>query len=448
MYAILDVETTGLNAKTDRITEIAIFIHDGEKIVNHFESLVNPGTRIPYNITMLTGITDEMVREAPEFPEIARKIVELTEDCILVAHNAAFDYNFLRYEYKRLFFDFKRKTLCTKKLSQRLLPELKSFGLGQICKALDIQNHARHRAGGDARSTVKLFEHLLNLDRDPENISLKDLKSNIPTDEIDGLPEVPGVYYFHDEKGQILYIGKSVNIRQRVLSHLSNNISKRAIEMRDRSFHVTYEITGSDLIAQLLESKEIKRYKPLYNRSLRRCDYNFGLFSHTGKDGYIRLEIARIKKGVLPLTAYASRAEGRNHLIRLINEHELCQKLCGIYKTNSSCFHHQIGECHGACIGKETQETYNDRVMDAISKFTDKEKNYFIIDDGKDDDELSVVKVENGRFMGFGYLNQSTINGDIDLLHDAVNPQEDNRDARIIIKAFLRKYQFDKVIIY
>jgi len=182
MYAILDVETTGLNAKTDRITEIAIFIHDGEKIVNHFESLVNPGTRIPYNITMLTGITDEMVREAPEFPEIARKIVELTEDCILVAHNAAFDYNFLRYEYKRLFFDFKRKTLCTKKLSQRLLPELKSFGLGQICKALDIQNHARHRAGGDARSTVKLFEHLLNLDRDPENISLKDLKSNIPTD--------------------------------------------------------------------------------------------------------------------------------------------------------------------------------------------------------------------------------------------------------------------------
>ncbi len=448
MYAIVDIETTGLNAKTDRITEIAVYIHDGKKVTDHFESLVNPSYRIPYNVSVLTGITNEMVADAPYFYEIAKQIVQMTDGCTFVAHNASFDYNFLRYEYKRLFYDFRRKTLCTKKLSQKLMPELRSYGLGKICKELGISNHARHRAGGDALSTVKLFEHLMKLDSNIDQVPLRDVRSNIPGEEIENLPESPGVYYFLDEKGNILYIGKSVNIRQRVISHLNNNITKRAIEMRDRSYHVSYELTGNDLVAQLLESSEIKSHKPVFNRSLRRNDFSFGLFSHTGKDGYIRLSIEKIRKDSLPLTAYTSKSEGKNHLSRLVTEFELCQKLCGIYDCSGSCFHHQIGECRGACVGEEKPGEYNDRVIDAISRYSGFNKSFFIIDDGRNDDELSVVKVENGRFAGLGYLNESYLNGNTGALHDVIKTYEDNRDARMIISAYLRKNEFEKVILF
>jgi DNA polymerase-3 subunit epsilon len=448
MYAIIDIETTGLNAKTDRITEIAIYIHDGSGMVDHFESLVNPSYRIPYNVSMLTGITNEMVEDAPHFYEVAKKIVQITEGCTIVAHNASFDYNFLRYEFKRLFYDYKRKTLCTKKLSQKLIPDQSSYGLGKLCRRLGIPNHARHRAGGDALSTVKLFEHLMRLDSDIDHVPLKDVRSNIPMEEIDNLPEAPGVYYFLDEYNDILYIGKSVNIRQRVISHLNNNVTKRAIEMRDRSFHITCQLTGNDLVAQLLESSEIKKYKPVFNRSLRRNDFSFGLFSHTGKDSYIRLTIERIKKNSVPLTAYTSKAEGKNHLSRLVAEFELCQKLCGLYECSGACFHYQIGECKGACVGKEEPSEYNDRVIDAISRYSGMNKSFFILDDGRNEDELSVVKVQNGRFVGLGYLDENYLNGSTEILHDAIATYEDNRDARMIIGAYLRKNEFEKVILF
>lgn len=448
MYAIVDIETTGLNAKTDRITEIAIYIHDGTKVVDHFESLVNPCCRIPYSISVLTGITNEMVESAPAFPEIARQIVEMTDGCTFVAHNASFDYSFIRYEFKRLFYEYKRKTLCTKKLCQKLIPELPSYGLGKICRSLGIPNHARHRAGGDALSTVKLLEHLMRIDSDLENVPLKDVRSHIPIEEINNLPESPGVYYFLDEMGNILYIGKSVNIRQRVISHLNNNVTKRAIEMRDRAHHITCQVTGNDLIAQLLESCEIKAHKPVFNRSLRRNDFNHGLFSTTDKNGYIRLKIDRIRKDSVPVTAYASKSEGKNHLSRLVAEFDLCQKLCGIYECSGGCFHHQIGECRGACLGIEGPESYNDRVIDVISRYSGLRSSFFIIDDGREEEELAIVKVEKGRLIGFGYINENYLNGSATHLHDTIVPYEDNRDARMIIGAYLRKNEFEKVILF
>jgi DNA polymerase-3 subunit epsilon len=448
MYAVLDVETTGLNAKTDRITEISVYIHDGENIVDHFESLVNPCCRIPYHISGMTGITDKLVEDAPTFPEIAKRIVEMTEGTTIVAHNASFDYNFLRYEFKRLFYDFRKKTLCTKKLSRKLLPDMESYGLGKLCKALKIPNHARHRAGGDALATVRLLEYLLEKEKEPENISLKENRSSIPYEEIEKLPEVPGVYYFHDEDGNILYIGKSVNIRQRVLTHLNNNLTKRAIEMRDRARHLSYEETGSDLVAQLLESNEIKKYRPLFNKSQRRTLFTYGLFSHTGKDGYIRLSVEKIRGDTLPLTAYGSGAEGRNHLVMLINQYDLCQKLCGLYKTKHACFHHQIGECKGACTGKEPADEYNNRVIDAISRYAYHNRNFFIIDEGRNAEEMAVVKIENGRYMGYGYIDMHALNGDISVLHDTIKKYEDNRDIQIIIRGYMRKNEFEKLIIY
>ena len=448
MYAVIDIETTGLNARKDRITEIAVFIHDGEKIVEKFESLINPEVRIPFHITALTGISNKMVADAPRFFEIARKIVELTDGNIFVAHNASFDYNFIRCEFKRLLYDYSRKTLCTKKLSRKLMPGIKSYGLGNLARILNLTNPARHRAAGDALTTVYLLEHLLKIENRPDTISLKGLNSNLSVELIDDLPESPGVYYFHDENGNILYIGKSVNIRSRVMSHLSNNDHKRELELREKTASVTYELTGSDLVASLLESSEIKKHKPVFNRSLRRSLFQYGLFSYTGNDGYIHLVLEAIKGDKLPLTSYGSRKEGVNHLQRIVDEYNLCQKMCGLYSTTGGCFDHHMGICKGACVGAESTESYNDRAIDAISKYTYRNKNFFIVDDGRFAHECSVVKVENGRYVGFGYVELDNIQDNSGILHDVIKPFEDNRDAHVIIRGYLRKNQFEKMIVY
>jgi DNA polymerase-3 subunit epsilon len=448
MYAIIDVETTGLNARSDRITEIAIVLHDGERITGSFESLINPECRIPYGITALTGISNKKVAEAPKFQDVARQIVELTEGRAIVAHNAAFDYQFLRSEFRRLFYDFRRKTLCTKKLSRKLIPGAGSYGLGSLCRQLGIENQARHRAGGDARATALLLNHLLSIERNLEHLPLRDCRSNLSREDVMNLPDEPGVYYFHDQDGTIIYIGKSVGIRSRVLSHLSNNANKRAIEMRDRVASVTCERTGSELIACLLESHEIKAHKPVFNRSLRRSTFNYGLFSHTGKDGYIHLKIEPLKGDRLPLTSYASREEGRNHLVMLQKEYGLCQKICHLYDASGPCFEYQLGECLGACKGEESRENYNDRVIDAIGRYSYHNKNFFIIDDGREPEEVSVVKVENGRYMGFGYLGIELIGADPAVLHEVIKPFEDNRDIHVILRGYLRKNKFEKLLVY
>jgi len=448
MYAVIDIETTGLNARKDRITEIAIYIHDGQQIVDKFETLINPEVRIPFHITALTGISNKMVAEAPRFFEVARKIVEMTEGKIFVAHNASFDYNFIRCEFKRLLYDYSRKTLCTKKLSRKFMPGIKSYGLGNLARILNFRNPARHRAAGDALTTVYLLEHLMKIENRLEAVSLKGLNSNLSVEVIDNLPEAPGVYYFHDESGAIIYIGKSVNIRSRVMSHLSNNDHKREIELREKTASVTYELTGSDLVASLLESSEIKKHKPVFNRSLRRSLFQCGLFSYTGQDGYIHLAIEPIKGDRLPLTSYGSRKEGVNHLQRLIDEFNLCQKICGLYASSGGCFDHHMGICRGACVGAESASTYNDRVIDAIGKYTYRNKNFFIVDDGRFAHECSVVKVENGRYVGFGYVELDEIGGDAGILHEIIKPFDDNRDAHVIIRGYLRKNQFEKMILY
>jgi DNA polymerase-3 subunit epsilon len=448
MYAIVDIETTGLNARTDRITEIAIYIHDGEKVVDKFESLVNPECRIPFHITALTGISNKMVAEAPHFFEVAKRIVELTNGKTIVAHNASFDYNFIRCEFKRLMYDYTRRTLCTKKLSRKLMPGIQSYGLGNLARILNITNPARHRAAGDALTTVYLLEHLLKIEGKLDEISLKGLHTRLSPEEIKNLPDTPGVYYFLDENGDIIYIGKSVNIKSRVMSHLSNNDHKREIEMRERTAAVTFELTGSDLVASLLESAEIKRHKPIFNRSLRRSSFQFGLFSYTGQDGYIHIAVEQIKSDRLPLTSYGSKREGISHVQRILDEFNLCQKLCGLYTTSGGCFDHHIGICRGACVGAEGTTEYNDRVIDAISKYTYMNKNFFIVDDGRFAHECSVVKVENGRYVGFGYIELDEIKDNSGILHDIIKPFEDNRDAHVIIRGYLRKNSFEKMIVY
>ena len=224
-YAVIDVETTGGRANRERITEIAIVLHDGEKIVDTFSSLVNPERVIPYNITQLTGITQEMVEEAPKFYEIARKIVEMTEGAIFVAHNVRFDYSFIREEFKRLGYIYSRRQLCTIRLARKAFPGLRSYSLGNLIKHFDIQVNARHRALDDTLATVEILERILQQESSEADVNYlvnmgiraNNLPDNVSLEKLHALPEECGVYYFHDQHGHIIYVGKSINIKKRVM---------------------------------------------------------------------------------------------------------------------------------------------------------------------------------------------------------------------------------------
>lgn len=450
MYTIIDIETTGGSPKNDKITEIAIYVHDGKRIVNEFISLINPERSIPYFITGLTGITNEMVADAPKFYELAREIVELTDGNVFVAHNAGFDYQFIRHEFKALGYPFRREVLCTLKLSRKLIPDLVSYSLGNLCDDLKIRINNRHRAAGDALATVGLFELLLSLDQGPDSLinnpELSRLNPALDRRIIEELPEEPGVYYFYDSKEEIIYIGKSRNIHQRVITHLRNSSSKRAMEMKDRIADIGYEVTGSELIALLLESYEIKKYKPVYNRSQRRTSFFYGIYSFENEDGYICFSIRKNCTSGVPLTCFSTFDRAKKHMLKILEEFQLCQKFTGLYDSKGACFHQQIGICHGACAGLEPLDEYNLRARKALRTFEYDHQNFFIIDTGKDDDQRSVIKVENGTFTGFGFADLSEIRFGLEILHDCIKPHQDNRDIQQIIRSYLRKRKVERII--
>lgn len=449
MYAIVDIETTGLSPAREKITEIAIYIHDGEKIVEEFSTLLNPEVDIPYRITQLTGINNKMVKEAPKFYEIAKRIVEMTEGTTLVGHNVAFDYNFIRKEFREFGYDYQRKKICTCQLGRKLLPGRRSYALGKLCSELGIEITDRHRAFGDALATVRLFEILLKVETNIQDLTLRGLNSNINPKLIKKLPHDSGVYYFYDTDGELIYVGKSKNIHDRVISHLTNNRSKRAIEMRNRIADIGFEPTGNELIALLLESDEIKKHQPHYNRALRRSTFQWGLFLTKDKNGYLRLAIERNDQEDIPLTTFNSLMSAKNHLFTLTEAFCLCQKLCGLFETNGSCFQYKLKQCNGACIGEESPEIYNKRVLLAIEPYHFDLKTFLVVDEGRLAGEKSVVCVEHGKYLGFGFIDFS-LNGNLRIedLKACIKPYQDNRDVQQIIRGHLKRNKSLKVIAY
>ncbi len=393
-----------------------------------------------------------MLKSAPKFFEVAKRIVEITEDCIIVAHNAQFDYRILRTEFKRLGFGFKRKTLCTVELSKRLIPGQDSYSLGKLTRALGIPVSDRHRANGDAMATVKLFKILLSKDLDK-----KIIKDNVKTEIvarlkdnhrtiIDELPSVTGVYYIHNEHGEIIYIGKSKNIKHRINQHFTNTSTKsKKIQLLAKS--VTYEATGSELVALLKESEEIKRNKPLYNRALRRTLFSHALYRFVDKNGYINLKIERINKSLTPITTFSNSQSAKNFIYRAIEDYNLCQKLTGLDTSMSNCFDYTIKKCFGACINEEPPEEYNKRVVQLIAKNSYDNKNMAIIDQGRDIDEKSVIYIENGVFKGIGFFDLNHQINTIEVLESIITPMENNRDTQHIIQSYLRRNKRLKTIV-
>jgi len=444
MYAIIDIETTGLSPIRDRITEIALYVHDGKQVIEEFTTLINPERNIPSHITRLTGITNEMVQDAPKFWEIAKDVVMLTEGKSFVAHNATFDYNFIRNEFKSLGYDFKRDRLCTVKLSRKIIPNHKSYSLGKLCMDLGISVNGRHRAAGDAFATVMLLEHLLKISPTLGNIT-KSMFYHISAEVIKALPEETGVYYFYNQDGDIIYIGKSKNIRTRVFSHFANEKSERALKMIDEVYDISYELTGSELVALLLESDEIKKQKPKYNRRQRRAMNHYGIYRYIDEHGYFCFKIEGIKDEI-PVASFNSAKEAREKLYLLSEKYRLCQKLCGLYESAGACFYYQIRSCNGACVQEEHVFEYNMRVDQMMDELTYNWKNFFIIDTGRNQDERAVVKIENGKYIGFGFVGNEQLDNNVELMSDVIKIYPDNKDVQQIIRSYLKHHSVQKLI--
>jgi DNA polymerase-3 subunit epsilon len=453
MYAIIDIETTGGSPHSEKITEIAILIYDGDRIINEYTTLINPEKEIPYYITALTGITNEMVANAPKFYEIAGDIVELTKDKIFVAHNSTFDYNFIRSEFKQLGYDFKRDQLCTVRLSRKLIPGHKSYSLGQLCDDLNIRIKNRHRASGDALATTHLFDYLLKLENskqlfeDQQEILFRGLHPDFDKSQLASIPEETGLYYFLNEKNEVLYIGKSTNLYKRILSHLNNNSSRKSMQLKESIVTTSFDITGSELIALLKESDEIKRHKPLYNKSQRWSVFTYGLYSTTDNYGYLCFKIDKnTEKSGLPITSFKNLREARAELYRYVQHYQLCQKLSGLYSAAGACFYYPLNECRGACIQKESPESYNNRAQKIFEAFTYDDNNFYIIDKGRNNEEKSVIKIEKGRFIGLGFFPVYSELQYISELDDYIRPYNDNRDIQRIIVSYLRKNKVERII--
>ena len=275
MYAILDIETTGGKFNEEGITEIAIYKFDGHTIVDQFISLVNPEKEIQQFVVGLTGINNKMLQNAPKFYEIAKRVIEITKNCTLVAHNTTFDYRILSTEFDRLGYDFNRNTLCTVELSKQLILDQPSYSLGKLTKALGIPMTDRHRASGDALATVQLFKLLLEKDSTKTIIKeyVKYYDQRIEKDRIQKLiaavPSDTGLFYVHDKNGKILFLGRGKNVKSEV-NKLFLKETKRALKIRERATSITYEKTGNELFTRLKYYLQLERLAPKYNIKKKR----------------------------------------------------------------------------------------------------------------------------------------------------------------------------------
>lgn len=452
MYAILDIETTGGQYNEEGITEIAIYKYDGHEVVDQFISLINPEKPIQPFVVKLTGINNAMLRSAPKFYEVAKRIVEITDGCIIVAHNAQFDYRVMRSEFERLGYPFERQTLCTVELSQKLLPEQPSHSLGKLVRALGIPMSDRHRASGDALATVQLFKLLLDKDIEKEILTglvkTESKKGMAPKllDLLNGIPSVTGLYYIYKENGDLIYLGKSRNIKKRLNQHFTGT-SRKSKKIQREAFTIKYEETGSELIALLKECQEIKVNKPIYNRAQKKTVYPLSIYTERDAEGYLRLKLQKTDGRKKEILSFAGLAEGRNALLKITEKYNLCQKLNNLEGTSTGpCFQFALGKCNGACCGEESFVYYNTRVIEFVENNSFHNRTMVIVDRGRTLEERSAVLIENGEYKGYAFYNLNYQVNNIDILKNILIPMENNKDIKNIIQSYISKKKALKIL--
>ncbi|MEO5890537.1 MAG: exonuclease domain-containing protein, partial [Ferruginibacter sp.] len=430
------IETTGGYASAHGITEIAVYVHDGKKIVKHFETLINPQQNIPRYITALTGIDNSMVETAPVFDEVAETLFEILNDNIFIAHNVNFDYSFIKHHLKASGLELTARKLCTVRLGRKVFPGLPSYSLGNLCRSLRLPIENRHRAGGDAKATVKLFECYLanggdvHIDQMLRKSSSEQwLPLYLTKTDILQLPTGAGVYYFHDVKGKIVYVGKAINIKKRVSSHFTHNDADRKRQNFLRTIcKVSFKECATELEAIVLESTEIKRLWPKYNYSQKQPAQKFALYMFEDNRGYLRLAIDKKKKNVPQLYSFNLLHEGLVLLKRMVEEFALHEKLCFIDKTPFA---------ENDYVSLESPLTYNEKIRQAIKALEEKLPTFAVMDNGLKKEERLCLLIERGSFWGMGYLPTSTqVTCSADL-KDLLTPYIDNDTIRNSIYSFV-----------
>jgi DNA polymerase-3 subunit epsilon len=447
LYAVVDIETTGSYASANGITEIAIYISDGTRITDTYSTLVNPNQPIPHYIQAMTGITDEMVSKAPAFEKVAKKVYKLLNDKIFIAHNVNFDYSFVKSHLEAHGFSFNTKKLCTVRLGRKIFPGLNSYSLGNFCQAMGISNSARHRATGDAEATTHLFHMMVKNDKEnhiekslQRNSKEQHLPPNVAKKDFDKLPSTPGVYYFHNEKGKIIYVGKARNIRNRVSNHFSGDMQGRQKQnFIKHTYAISFQPTATELMAHILESTEIKKLWPAYNYSQKRWEDVYGLFSFEDQNGYLRIAIEKNKKNLRPHHTFHYLVDGHAIIRKLVKEYNLCPKLCFMQADNIPCEGLKDETCHGACKKSEAPIHYNNRVQIALASLGNR-SSFIIVDDGLHDEEKSCILVENGSFKGMGYISTSIQVTDPTLIRDYIRPYRENQFIRNIVLGYAARY--------
>ena len=377
----VDIETNGGSGDRGRITEIALLrVEDGE-LVEEYQTLINPGSPIPYWITRLTGITNDDVADAPYFDEVAGEIYRILEGAIFVAHNVRFDYSFVKRQLEALGYAFRPKLFCTVRMSRALYVEHKGHSLEKIIARHGIETDARHRAYADAKAIFD-FTKLAIAEKGEEafqasvalQMKTKTLPPNVDEADFARIPQTPGVYIFEDADKRPLYVGKSVNLRSRVMSHFAND-TKIAKEMKLSlgSHSISFIETETEIEALLLESAKVKELQPIHNRLLRRKTKQAVLVKSENEDGYttIGVENKELDDETELETiygVYTSRMKAKARLESLAKTFQLCPKLVGLETAKGACFRYQLGLCKGACIGKESAELYNRRVEYALER--------------------------------------------------------------------------------
>ena len=453
MYAIVDIETTGGYASNNDITEVAIVLHDGESVVRRFETLVKPAISIPYYIQVLTGITPEMVEDAPRFEEIAPEIYNLLQGNVFVAHNVNFDYSFIKHHLQSAGYTLDCTKLCTVRLTKKVFPSLPSYSLGNLCRHFGIVIRNRHRAGGDTDATVQIFEQLLQSGAETyirqfikRKAKEQSLPPNLPNTDVDNLPYTPGVYYFHNQKGEVIYVGKAKNLKYRVSSHFTHNGSGRQRQDFLRNIYsISYQVCSTELMAFILESVEIKRLWPPFNYSQKRFTAAYGLYLYEDRNGYNRLAIDKKKRNVQPLYTFNWLGEGHRLVNELINRYQLCTKLCFIQTDYDECVGLERGTCKGACEQREEPKDYNKRVKEAVDWLEQWLPTFAILDEGNEQAEQSCILMEKGKFYGMGYIPADVSVTNREMLKQYLTQYPENDYIRGLVYQYAEKHPHKKI---
>jgi len=433
-YAIVDIETTGTFSNKGGITEIAIIVTDGENIIETYETLVNPQAEIPPFVVNLTGITNQMVQKAPLFGEIAEKVASILEGTIFVAHNVSFDYKYVKYELDLAGYRIGQARLCTVRLSRKILPGLPSYSLGKLTRTLGIAHNNKHRAMSDTMATTELFHLLLKKGKRDILKTLTDvakspnLPANLPERIYNKLPKDTGVYYFYNQKKEVIYIGKAKNIYQRITAHFTGKATAQKLAFYKEIAHVRYELTGTETIAALLEDAEIKYYWPIYNRSQKSRVNKFGVFVYENQLGIKQLGITKIGNQIQPIKTFPSMSETRRWLLQQIEKFDLKPKFCGMSEFDDETV---------------SIEKHKQNIEAFLQQHNIGLNTFLLVGKGREEEEKSFIYFENGKYKGFGFVEEYFDFKKKEEIQKYIQLREETVTTRAILRAENRKDFFE-----